>query len=456
MSITIAYIGGGSKHWAPVMMQDLALTPDLGGELRLYDLDLPRAQHNQAMGEGIFAHADAVSHFRVRTCETLAEALRDADIVFISILPGPMQCFANDLDIPLRYGIVQTVGDTTGPGGLSRSLRTVPIYTAFARAIAEHCPQAWVINYTNPMTVATQALTREVPELKVIGCCHEVFACRSFIGMMAAKYYDIPIKHRNEVAVNLVGLNHFTFFAGATYHGHDVWPAIAAWIEQQSNDQGDYWRDRTQDALAREAKGRYGSCDGLIQLDFWRRFGVFGAAGDRHLVEFVPWYIGSVERLRRWGVSVTGSAQRLDNWVPDNVDTLPEIPERLKRSKEEGIDLLECLVGNKAMVTNVNVPNRGQIPWLPQHHVVETMAQVERDRVIPHVVADFPLALQTHLRRIADTQALTLEAARSCDRDGALAALLADPLCHLDTDQALAMLDELIAANAPWLPADRQ
>lgn len=452
MDIHIAYIGGGSQHWAPVMMQDLALSEGLGGRLSLYDIDQRRAERNALLGNGIFAHPDARSRFQVEACPDLATALTGADIVFISILPGPMTCFANDIDIPLRHGIIQTVADTTGPGGISRCLRTVPLFTAFAQAIDRHCPAAWVINYTNPMTVATQALTAEVPSLKTIGCCHEVFACRAFIGMMAAAHTGIPIAHRNEVDVDLVGLNHFTFFPRARYKGHDVWPAIAAWIAAQADDRGDFWRDRTADALAREAKGRYGSCDGLIQLDFWRQFGVFGAAGDRHLVEFVPWYCRSVDRLRRWGVSVTGSAQRLAGWVPDNVETLPKIPERLHRSKEEGIDLVASLVGLGSMVTNVNVPNRGQIPWLPSDHVVETMAVVDRDRVTPLVPGALPLALQTHVRRIAEVQQLSLEAARSCRREAAVQAMLADPLCHLDTEATVAMLDELLKANAAWLP----
>ena len=124
-TIRIAYIGGGSHHWAPVMMQDLALTSGLDGEVVLYDIDAARARANVVLGEGIFQHPEAVSRFRVRAEERLADALRGADLGFISILPGPMECFANDLDIPLRHGLVQTVGDTVRPGGLSRCPRTV-------------------------------------------------------------------------------------------------------------------------------------------------------------------------------------------------------------------------------------------------------------------------------------------------------------------------------------------
>ena len=123
-----------------------------------------------------------------------------------------MTCFANDLDIPAKYDVTQTVGDTVGPGGLSRCLRTVPIFADMARSIAEICPDAWVINYTNPMTVATQTFTRIAPELKTIGCCHEVFGTRGWIAMMAAEYTGIPVTHRNDLEIEVIGLNHFTFF----------------------------------------------------------------------------------------------------------------------------------------------------------------------------------------------------------------------------------------------------
>lgn len=447
----IAYIGGGSRHWAPVLMQDLALTPGLGGEICLYDIAPARAARNVALGNAIFAHPNARSRFAISAAEELSETLRGADFVVISILPGPMQCFANDLDIPLRHGVVQTVGDTTGPGGLSRSLRTVPIFSQFARAIALHCPRAWVINYTNPMTIATQALVAEAPGLNVIGCCHEVFGTRAWIGGMAAAHTGVPLTHRNDLEVEVVGLNHFTFFTRANYHGNNAFEAVGAWVRAR----GDFFRDRTADALQREERGRYGSCDGLIQLDFWRRFGVIGAAGDRHLVEFVPWYCRSPQALRRWGVSITGSAQRMKGWTPDNVE-LPttEAPAQLNRSKEEGADLIAAIAGGNAMVTNVNVPNTGQIPWLPRGHIVETLADVAHSRVSPRTTGDFPLALQTHVRRIADVQAMTLEAARRRDRDLALQSLLADPLCLLDTDGAQRMLDELIAANQAWLPEE--
>jgi alpha-galactosidase len=447
--IKIAYIGGGSKHWARTIMQDLAASQHLCGELALYDINQASADANGVLGQQIFSLPEAVADFRVTTSSDRATVLKNADFVFVSILPGPMPCFANDLDIPAEYGITQTVGDTVGPGGLSRCMRSVPMFIDIAHAVAEHAPQAWVINYTNPMTVLTQIMQQVEPDLRVIGCCHEVFGTRGWIGMMAAEYFDIPISHRNDLEIEVVGLNHFTFFNHARYHGHEVAPAIQAWIDGQSG----FWSDRTKDALAREDKGRFGSCDGLIQLDFWRQFGVIGAAGDRHLVEFVPWYAKNHDRLRRWGVSVTGSEQRLRGWQPDNVAHTPPEVTQLKRSNEEAVDLVEALAGVKDMVTNINITNQGQISWLPKGHVVETLASVSYDRIVPHTTGAFPDALKIQLQHIAGMQDLTLQAATKGDRELALQALLMDPLCDIETDQAREMLDKLLDANNTLLPA---
>jgi len=171
IEIKIAYIGGGSLGWAPKILADLALCSQLTGEIALYDIDEPAAHRNADRGNALFAHPDAQTTFRMTVSKTSEEALRGADFVFLSIQPGPIQMFANDLDIPAKYGIVQTVGDTTGPGGISRALRTIPTYEAYAQQIAHYCPDAWVINYTNPMTLCTATLYAAFPDIKAFGCC---------------------------------------------------------------------------------------------------------------------------------------------------------------------------------------------------------------------------------------------------------------------------------------------
>ena len=148
--IKLAYIGGGSKAWARVFMNDLALTEGLGGEIALYDIDREAAERNRKIGERINAHPKTISRWNYVVTSSLEEALTGADFVAISILPGTFDEMAADVHIPEKYGVYQSVGDTVGPGGVLRAMRTVPIYEGFAKAIRAYCPKAWVINRPIP------------------------------------------------------------------------------------------------------------------------------------------------------------------------------------------------------------------------------------------------------------------------------------------------------------------
>ncbi len=151
--IQIAYIGGGSRGWAWGFMKDLAMDADITGEVRLYDIDKPAAVQNKHIGDRVSAHPNALSHWQYSVSDSLQQALAGADFVVISILPGTFDEMRSDVHEPERYGVYQSVGDTVGPGGLLRALRTVPMFVDIAEAIRDYCPNAWVINYTNPICV---------------------------------------------------------------------------------------------------------------------------------------------------------------------------------------------------------------------------------------------------------------------------------------------------------------
>lgn len=450
--IKIAYIGGGSRYWARMVMTDLALCPSLTGEIALYDIDYQAALRNVERAKEIYGHPEARTTFAVRACETSAEALADADFVFLSILPGPMWMFANDLDIPAKYGILQTVGDTTGPGGISRALRTVPTYVDYAHQIMELCPDAWVINYTNPMTLCTAALYAAEPDIKAFGCCHEVFGTQEMLAGLVHGYLDVPRPQRQEIKTDIAGVNHFTFATRATWSGLDLFPILEEHMEQEG-----FWTDRTPWSLQAQEHGLWFSSQKLIAFDFLRRFGVLGAAGDRHLAEFVPWYLISEENLHRYGVILTPSSYRLGTWQPPQnapgvVARTDGEETRLLRSGEEGVTQMLALLGVEPLDTNVNLPNVGQLPNLPLGAVVETNAQFRKDSLAPVVPKPLPFGVETLVRRIIDVQELTLEAALTQDKDLAFQALLNDPLCRISVDQAWTMFNELLAANAEMLP----
>lgn len=450
--IKIAYIGGGSIGWAPMLMRDLALTEKISGELVLYDINETAARHNVERGKIIFSHKEAKTSFNVRATGKLADALKGADFVVMSIQPGPMRMFANDLDIPLRYGIVQPVGDSTGPGGISRALRSVPIYVEYARQIMRHCPKAWVINYTNPMTLCTSALYAAEPGIKAFGCCHEVFGTQKLLSGLIKEYWGDEVAHRSEIKFSVNGVNHFTFVPKATWRGRDLYPLIKKHVQEKG-----LFADKTEEAVKKESEGKvFGSCGALIAFDLYRRFGVLGAAGDRHLAEFVPWYARSSDELHRWGVCMTTSSFRL-NFRPEisknsKLSDRDSVIETLAASGEEGVRQILAILGLGDLDTNVNLPNRGQISDLPLNAIVETNAQFRRDSVTPVTAAPVPAGVNALIARIVRVQRMTLDAAMACDKDLAFQAILNDPLVTIPTDKAWKMFNEMLKANAAMLP----
>ena len=451
IEVKIAYIGGGSRYWAQMVMTDLALTPALTGEIALYDIDHAAALRNVERAKAIYGQPDARTSFAVNAYRTPEEVFDGADFVFLSILPGPMQMFANDLDIPAKYGILQTVGDTTGPGGISRALRTVPIYKDYAHQIMEHCPDAWVINYTNPMTLCTAALYAAEPEIKAFGCCHEVFGTQELLADLVHELRGVPKPRRQEIKTDVAGVNHFTFIPRATWQGRDLYPLLYETMEQSG-----FWEDRTEWSEMARGTGLWFSSQRLVAFDFLRNFDVLGAAGDRHLAEFVPWYLTSEADLHRWGVILTPSSYRLGTWQPPQ--NAPGVTARanhdthLSPSGEEGVQQMLALLGVESLDTNVNLPNVGQMPNLPLGVVVETNAQFRQNQLSPVVPDPLPDGLLSLVRRVVDVQQMTLDAALLKNRDIAFQALLHDPLCRIPTDRAHAMFDELLEANKAMLP----
>jgi alpha-galactosidase len=431
-------------------MTDLALCEHLTGEIALYDIDYPAAVENVERGAAIFGHPDARTTFQVNAYHTAAEALTGADFVFLSILPGPMWMFANDLDIPAKYGILQTVGDTTGPGGISRALRAVPVYADYAHQIMEHCPEAWVINYTNPMTLCTSAFYAAEPQIRAFGCCHEVFGTQARLAHLVETTFDVPRPNRREIDTEIVGVNHFTFATAARWNGVDLYPLV----ERHMSEDG-FWDDLTEWALEQQARGNWFHSKGRIAYDYKRRFGVLGAAGDRHLAEFVPWYLASEANLNRFGVILTPSSYRMGTWSPaPGAPPRPSRPDdgHLHHTGEEGVDQMLALLGVRPLDTNVNLPNRGQLPDLPLGAIVETNAQFRKGSLAPVVPKPLPAGARNLVRRAIDVQRMTLQAALERDVDLAFQALLLDPLCRISVDDAWAMFQEMLQANKEMLP----
>ncbi len=450
VDIKIAYIGGGSRYWARDLITELALTPRLKGRIDLYDLNHAAALRNVAVADRIYGRPEARTRFTVRAVRRLAEALRGADFVVLSIEPGPTEMRFADIVIPARHGILQPVGDTTGPGGIARALRAVPLYAGFARAIAEHCPKAWVINYTNPMTLCTAALYAAFPAVKAFGCCHEVFHTQHDLARLVAGWFGVPKPPRQAIRLDIAGVNHFTWTTAASWENHDLFPKLHETVADPAT-----FRSRRAYSLKLKRDENWFEYARIVALDLFRRFGALGSAGDRHLVEFVPWYATSEENLHRWGVILTPYSYRIArSRLPDKpLSHYSRTP--IKASEEEGVRMIEALLGLQPLDTNVNLPNRGQMADAPLGAVVETYAQLRRDQATPVVARPLPAGALALVRRIIDVQALTLRAALTRDVGLAFEALLTDPLVRISTDDAWTMFTAMLQQMRPCLPGWR-
>ncbi|NLD42573.1 MAG: alpha-glucosidase/alpha-galactosidase [Chloroflexi bacterium] len=449
VELKIAYLGGGSRGWARNLMSDLAVCPDLKGHVDLYDINLEAARLNARLGTWIQERPEAASQWSYRAVENIEDALADADFVVCSIQPGPLEAMEADISIPQKYGLLYPVGDTAGAPGLVRGLRSAIIYADFAEAIAEHCPEAWVINYTNPMTICTRTLTHVAPELKVFGCCHEVFGTQEMLAGLAEKYLGVPKPTREEIEVNVLGINHFTWLDRADYQGQDLLDLLEHHIAQPG-----VMRPYTKAEVT--GWGNYFRSAEQVKFALFERYGWLAAAGDRHLAEFVPGFLVDEETIYRYGFSRTPIAYRYNRWkelssVAERTIS-GELPYTVKHSNEEAVEQMRALVGLGDMFTNVNMENAGQITNLPLGAVVETNARFSEDSVRPVVAGPLSDGVLNLTLPHVHNQEMIIEAALYRDKDLAFQAVFSDPLTKLPIDKAWEMFSAMLEATKDYLP----
>jgi len=424
--LKICYIGGGSRNWAWVFMKDLSFEKEIAGEIVLYDIDRDAAQANADLGNAfMMKHNPGQWTYKVES--SLEKALTGSDFVFISILPADFEQMAVDVHEPEKYGIYQSVGDTVGPGGLVRALRTIPMYQQIGEAVKQWAPEAWVFNYTNPMTVCTRTLYAVFPEIKAFGCCHEVFGTQKLLRKAIAwsglaKEEEIK---REDIITRVLGINHFTWIDKAAWKEHDLFPIYEKFTEaffEKGFEEGgdDNWLNSF-----------FESCE-RVKFDLFRRYGIIAAAGDRHLAEFCPpeWYLRNPDQIKTWKFTLTPVSFRIQQREDLKKKSLAYrkgeeemVPEN---SGEEGIRQMRALLGLGDIVTNVNIPNSGQMPDLPLGAVVETNAFFSRDTVQPILTEGLPNPIRNLTMQHVLNQEGILEAALARDLEQAFQVFLND------------------------------
>lgn len=425
--IKICYIGGGSKNWARVFMGDLALEKGLGGEIALYDIDIYAANRNAKIGEFINKDERTISHFTYKVYDNLDMALLGANFVIISILPGTFKEMRSDVHAPEKYGIYQAVGDTVGPGGVLRAMRTVPIYEQFAKKISQICPDAWVINYTNPMSICTKALYDVFPNIKAFGCCHEVFHAQEFLTLVLKEQLGISAT-RKDIYTDASGINHFTWITSAKYKDIDLLklipPFMERFFEEGYFERGERFQFKT-DPFA------YGN---KVKMDLFKKYGALAAAGDRHLVEFLPssWYLKDPQMVKDWCYLLTTVDLR-EKMQKEQIEESEKLASgekkfQLKSSGEEGVLIIKALLGMGDLITNVNMPNHGQMSQMPKGSIVETNCVFSNDHISPVYSKPLPLAVKNLVYKNLTNIDLTYEGIKQRDLNKIFLAFINQPL----------------------------
>jgi galacturan 1,4-alpha-galacturonidase len=442
--INICYIGGGSQGWAWKLMSDLYLEESLSGTVRLYDIDQESAKTNAIIGNTISEYEGAKGHWVYKSVPTLQEGLSGADFVIISILPGTFKEMYTDVHTPEKYNIFQSVGDTTGPGGLFRALRTIPMYEEIANSIKKYAKDAWVINYTNPMSICVGALYAAFPEIKAFGCCHEVFGAQRLLLMALKEFEGIEETDRHNIRTNVLGINHFTWIDEASYKTYDLMPIYDKYVEKHYKE-----------GICDKVTDIHFMSKNRVKFDLYRKYGIIAAAGDRHLAEFVPDYIINEETAQEWGFSLTPVDWRIENKAmlmklsKDYVSKEKMIP--IEESGEEGVRQIKALLGLEDLITNVNLPNDNQLVC-DKGVVVETNALFTRNKVRPLLAGkltdEISLMLNTHM----NNQKMILKAGLERDKKLAFAAFLNDPLVkNISVNQAQELFNEMFSNTREYL-----
>jgi alpha-galactosidase len=428
----IVLVGAGSVEFTRNLLGDILSSPALSAaEIALHDIDRERLATAERMAHwtaSALGAAPAISAHLDRR-----EALRGADFVVNTIQVGGARATRLDFDVPARFGLQYTIADTIGVGGVFRGLRTIPVAVGIARDMEEICPDAWLLNYTNPLAILVRAVS-EATSIRVVGLCHSVFWTVDRL----AGYLGLP---RDELDAASVGLNHLAFILRLEHRGRDLYPDLRALVDA----------GHTPD-------------DDLVRAALFQRLGFYPTESSEHHAEYNPWFIGKSDAggdaVERFHVPI---GEYLDR-VARNLDEYAKTKRKLdagesfeiERSGEYAATIAEAMTTGVPARIVVNAMNRATlIPNLDANACVEVPGLVDGLGVQPVAMGPLPLQLAAYVRGAVDMQALTVRAALDEDRAAIGHAVMTDPIiqARLTLDDAWRLTDQMIEAEAEWLPA---
>ena len=433
--VKICFIGAGSTIFAKNVLGDAMLTPSLqDAEIALYDIDENRLKESELMLQTINKNSNQ-NRAKIQSFSDRKEALKDANFVINAIQVGGYKpSTVIDFEIPKKYGLQQTIGDTTGIGGIFRGLRTLPVMFDIAKDMEEVCPDAWLLNYTNPMAILTMGMLKAT-KIKTVGLCHSVQVC------VPELFEHLGIKDQynlDEFQWKIAGINHMAWLLEINRNGKDFYPEIRRLASEIANPHKD-----------------------SVRFELMKHFGYYITESSEHNAEYHPYFIKKNypelidqlqipidEYLRRCVDQIAGWETQRDEIVNDG--SLEHT-----RSREYASYIMNAITTGTPTMIAGNVLNKGLITNLPEDCCVEVPCLVDKNGVQPTYVGKLPTQLAALNRTNINVQELTVEAAMTLEKDKIYQAALMDPHANaeLSISEIKAMVDELIAAHGDYLPA---
>jgi alpha-galactosidase len=440
----ITIIGAGGVVFPLTLIRDIVSFPALrGATLALMDIDSARLAQTLAGARALIERFDLPTQLEATTDRRAA--LRGAQYVIVCFQVGGLDAYRNDVEIPRRYGVDQCVGDTLGPGGIFRGLRSIPVLMEIARDMQDLCPDALLIQYANPMAMNCWAMNST--GIANVGLCHSV----QNTSHLLARRLGIPY---GEIDFRVAGINHQAWFLEFRRRDEDLYPQLrevmfsrylgAERDDTLASDNGDHSQVRG-DSLYEGGSER-------VRTAIMRTFGYFHTESSHHASEYVPYFRKNTELVRSF------IPQRWDYYELCLTHEPPATEELMRRgldpSHEYGAFIIDSMETGTPRVIYGNVDNRGIIANLPAGCCVEVACLVDRNGVQPIVQAALPPQLAALNQSCINVQQLTVQAALHGERQAVYQAVALDPLTAglLTLEQIHALTDELFDAHAAWLP----
>ncbi|MHC5247218.1 alpha-glucosidase/alpha-galactosidase [Enterococcus sp. HY326] len=432
--VKITFIGAGSTIFAKNVLGDAMLTPSLQeAQINLFDIDAKRLKESELMLNTINKNSNQ-SRATITAFTDRKEALRGADFVVNAIQVGGYKpSTVIDFEIPKKYGLKQTIADTLGIGGIFRGLRTLPVMFDFAKEMEEVCPDAWLLNYTNPMAILTMGMLKAT-NVKTVGLCHSVQVCvPELFGYLGIQdKYDL-----NDFKWKIAGINHMAWLLEIEKNGEDFYPEIKRLASQIPNPHKD-----------------------SVRFELMRNFGYYVTESSEHNAEYHPYFIKEryPELIDQFQIPIDEyirrCIQQIEDWESQRDEIVHNGSLEHVRSREYASYIMDAITTGNPTVIAGNVMNKGLITNLPADSCVEVPCLVDKNGVQPTVVGDLPTQLAALNRTNINVQELTVEAAMTLEKDKIYQAALLDPHTNseLSIDQIRGMVDELIEAHGDYLP----